>query len=112
MSNATKNSILFTCLQEDAPELTKDFAIWIEANNNNSTWKYWSSEHLVGYVLKYLSEIYLMFPEAQIKGEYSKSYPLFEDSGINDEGSDLTEFEIFCYNVIAECIRIEQNYLT
>ena len=40
------------------------------------------------------------------------SYPLFEDSGINDEGANLTEFEIFCYNIIAECVRIDQNYLT
>ena len=37
---------------------------------------------------------------------------IFEDSGINDEGTNLTEFEIFCYNVIAECVRIDQNYLT
>ena len=112
MSNTTKKSTLYVCLQEDAPELTKDLALWIESNHNNSTWKYWSSEHLIGYVLKYVSEMYLMFPEAMCKGEYGQSYPLFENSGINDEGANLTEFEIFCYNVIAECVRLEQNYLT
>ena len=107
----TEHSTLFTCLRDDAPELTKDFALWIESNSDNSTWKYWSSEHLVGYVLKYISEIYVMFPEAVTDGEYEIGYPLFEDAGVPEIGAELTEFEIFCYNVIAECVRLEKNYI-
>lgn len=113
MSNdKNKHSILYECIKCDAPELTKDLALWIESNKSNENWKFWSSERLVGYVLKYISEIYGMYPESLNKGDYSMSYPLFEDSGINDEGANLTEFEIFCYNIIAECVRIDQNYLT
>ena len=106
-----EHSTLFKCLKEDAPELLKDFALWIEMSSDEN-WKFWSSEHLVGYVLKYISEIYVIFPEALSNGEYAIGYPLFEDSGVPEMGADLTEFEIFCYNVIAECIRLDKNFIS
>lgn len=91
------------CIEEEAPSIMKDFNLWMIETNGKKNWRNWDSRMIIGYILDYLSSVYIMFPETLVKGEYTEKIPL-KDPNLKSEN---TEYEIFLYNTFAEMVRVD-----
>ena len=90
------------CVEEEAPGIMKDFNQWMVDTHKKKHWKQWDTRLLLGWMLDYLSSVYIMFPKIQEEGDYSPNIPL----SVSNKG-ETTEYEQFMYNVMAEFVRVD-----
>lgn len=105
MSNKKESIPFIKSLLEFAPYITRDFNDWMIKTNNRPDWKEWKSQVLIGWLLQYISQVYIMFPDLLTVGEYNKGFPL-DDPNLP---SSITEYERFLYNILAELVRLDNE---